>query len=59
MQAWSSLSLHRPTSGMCVCVFVCRHLHVHVRITHMGHVRTHAYNVRDTCILAELLSVMC
>ena len=47
------------------CVFVCRHLHVHVRIMHMGHAHTciyvHicAYNVRDTCniLFAELLFV--
>ena len=67
MQAWSNLSLHRPTCGMCVCVFVCRHphVHVHVRIMHMGHAHTRtyvricAYNVRDTCniLFAELLFV--
>ena len=49
-----------------VC-FVCRHLHVHVRIMHMGHahtciymyVRICAYNVCDTCniLFAELLFV--
>ena len=50
---------------LCVCVFVCRHLHVHVRIMHAEHahtciyVRTYVYNVCDTCniLFAELLSV--
>ena len=63
MQAWSSLGLRRPTSGMCVRLFVCRHLHV--CIIHTGHahtciyVRTHVYNVCDACniLFAELLSV--
>ena len=53
----ASFSLHRATSGICVCVFVCRRLHVHVRIMHMGqahtctciYIRICAYNVRDTC----------